>query len=82
MSFMIAPRADGKTEINPAMHRIMQEFGPIKRNLPDGTQGLQARTEKVKGYQGGIPFDPQPWPVQVPRQTVGAAYNSSQSLFR
>jgi hypothetical protein len=77
-----SPRADGKTEINPAMHRIMQEFGPIKRNLPDGTQGLQARTEKVKGYQGGIPFDPQPWPVQVPRQTVGAAYNSSQSLFR
>jgi len=76
------PRADGKTEINPAMHRIMQEFGPVKRQMRDGTQGVQARVEKVKGYSGGIPFDHDPWPVQVPRQSVAAAYNQSQSLYR
>ena len=77
------PRQDGKTEINPAMHRIMQEFGPIKRNLPGtGTHGIQARTEAVQGYKHGIAFDPDPWPVQVPRQTVGAAYNPSRSPYQ
>jgi hypothetical protein len=76
------PRADGKTEINPAMHRLMQEFGPVKRQMRDGTQGVQARVEKVTGYKAGIPFDPDPWPVQVPRQSVAAAYNQSQSLYR
>jgi hypothetical protein len=76
------PRPDGKIEINPAIHRIMQEFGPVKRRMNDGTQGVQARTEPAKGYRLGIPFDPDPWPVQVPRQSVGAAYNQSQLLER
>jgi hypothetical protein len=77
------PRADGKIEINPAMHRIMEDFGPVKRSIPGTDQaGLQARVEKVKGYSAGIPFDPQPWPVEVPRQSIAAAYNQSQSLYR
>jgi hypothetical protein len=77
------PRVDGKIEINPAMHQIMQNFGPIKRSIPgSGQAGLQARVEKANGYSGGIPFDPQPWPVQVPRQSVAAAYNQSQLLDR
>jgi hypothetical protein len=71
------PRPDGKIEINPAMHRIMNEYGPTKTNLP-GTreQGLQPRMES------GIPFDPQPWPVEVPRNSVAAASNQSKSQFR
>jgi hypothetical protein len=61
----------------------MEDFGPVKRSIPGTDQaGLQARVEKVKGYNGGIPFDPQPWPVEVPRQSVAAAYNQSQSLYR
>jgi hypothetical protein len=69
-------RADGKIEINPAMHRIMEQYGPIETTLPNGTIGLQAR------LLAGIAFDAQPWPVQVPRQSAAAAYNQSQSLFR
>jgi hypothetical protein len=76
-------RPDKKIEINPAIHQIMQNFGPIKRSIPGSDQaGLQARVEKANGYPGGIPFDPHPWPVQVPRQTVGAAYNQSRLIDR
>jgi hypothetical protein len=71
-----AQRPDGKIEINPAMHRIMEQYGPIETEMRNGTIGLSAR------LMGGIPFDPQPWPVQVPRQSAAAAYNQSQSLFR
>jgi hypothetical protein len=71
-----SPRADGKTEINPAMHRIMEEFGPRETKLANGTIGLAPR------LLDGIPFDPQPWPVQVPRESIAAAYNQSKSLYR
>jgi hypothetical protein len=69
-------RPDGKTEINPAMHKIMQQYGPKESRLPNGSVAMEAR------LLDGIPFDPQPWPVQVPRQSIGAAYNQSKSLLR
>jgi hypothetical protein len=68
-----AQRPDGKIEINPAMHRIMQQYGPIETTMANGTIGLSAR------LLAGIPFDPQPWPVQVPRQSAAAAFNQSPS---
>jgi hypothetical protein len=70
------PRPDGKTEINPAMHKIMQEYGPLETRLANGSLGMQAR------LIDGIPFDPQPWPVEVPRESLGAAYNQSKSMLR
>ena len=69
-------RPDGKIEINPAMHRLMEEYGPRETRLAGGQIGLAPRQE------GGIPFDSQPWPVQVPRESLGAAYNQSKSLLR
>jgi hypothetical protein len=73
------PRPDGKTEINPAMHKVMQEYGPIERAQP-GTKQVEmyARVEK----SSNIRFDPQPMPVEVPRQSIAAAYNATNSLFR
>ncbi|MDX1947201.1 MAG: hypothetical protein SFU86_17505 [Pirellulaceae bacterium] len=72
------PRPDGKIEINPAVHRIMEEYGPVKTALPGNPSqsGMQLRT------LAGIPFDPQPLPVQVPRQSVATAYNQTNSLYR
>jgi hypothetical protein len=70
-------RADGKIEINPAIHRIMEEYGPIKTPIPGtGMAGLNART------LNGIAFDPQPIPVQVPRESIAATYAPSNSLLR
>jgi hypothetical protein len=71
------PRPDGKTEINPAVHRIMQEYSPINEPLPGQTVAVvQPR------ILAGIPFDPQPLPVEVPRQSIGATYSPSNSLLR
>jgi hypothetical protein len=60
------PRADGKIEINPQIHALMERF---KANPPkDVAMGPQAKT------LAGIPFDPQPMPVEVPRRAISADY--------
>jgi hypothetical protein len=71
------PRADGKMEINPAVHRIMQQYGPIRETKP-GTNYDEVFARTL----AGIAFDPQPMPVEVPKQSIAAAYNSSNSLLR
>lgn len=59
-----APRPDGKTEIHPQIHRIMETFKgqPIAGGGPVGAQLV-----------AGIPLDIQPRPVLVPRQSISAA---------
>jgi len=71
------PRPDGKTEINPAVHRVMQEYSP--RNEPLPGQTVPVVQPKLLA---GIQFDTQPIPVEVPRQSIGAAYGRSNSLLR
>ena len=44
--------------------------------LGTGMAGLNART------LNGIAFDPQPIPVQVPRESIAATYAPSNSLLR
>lgn len=73
------PRPDGKTEINPAVHKIMQDYGPVEKAKPGTNQvEMYARVEKTSN----IRFDPQPIPVEVPRQSIAAAYNATNSLLR
>ena len=63
------PREDGKIEINPAIHRIMETYGPEKKFVPGQSQAyLQPRS------LDGIPYDPQPLPVVVPRQSIASDY--------
>jgi len=75
------PRPDGKIEINPVIHKIMQDYGPIEHPNPRTRQiELLARTLKV-GTRN-LRYDPQPMPVEVPRQSIAAAYNATTSLLR
>jgi hypothetical protein len=69
------PRADGKIEINPTVHRIMEAFGASRKNL-SGVTGLQPR------QLAGISFDVQPVPVKVPRKSIGSDYAAGNSRFR
>lgn len=63
------PRVDGKIEIHPTVHKIMQMYGASRRELPGGgSLGLQPRT------LDGIAFDIQPMPVEVPRRSIAADY--------
>jgi hypothetical protein len=68
---------DGTTELNPAVHRLMQEYGPKQQALP-GQAGLGL----VPRALNGISFDIQPMPVQVPRASIAAAYRPGSPLFR
>ena len=70
-------QADGTTELNPAVHRLMQEYGPKQQSLP-GQAGLGL----VPRALNGIPFDIQPVPVQVPRTSIAAAYRPSNQTIR
>jgi hypothetical protein len=70
------PRADGKTEINPAIYHIMQSYGAertqngrfVSETSAQIGAGLRPRTLE------GISFDVQPVPVKVPRRSVGDQY--------
>jgi len=71
------PRPDGKLEINPAMHKIMQQYGPVEQAKP-GTNQVEMYARVIEG----IRLDPQATPVEVPRQSLAAAYNATNSLLR
>ena len=63
------PRDDGKIEINPAIHRLMETYGPEKTFIPGKVQAyLQPKMIE------GIPCDSQPLPVIVPRQSIAHDY--------
>lgn len=69
------PRADGKTEINPAIYKIIQDYGAKQTQLPGQINlGMQPRSLK------GITFDVQPMAVEVPRVSVAA--NLSRGLLQ
>jgi hypothetical protein len=70
-------RPDGKTELNPAIHRIMQQYGPVEQPKP-GTNEIELYARTLNG----IRFDPQPEPVEIPRQSIATAYNATNSLLR
>jgi hypothetical protein len=68
------PRQDGKTEINPAVLRIMNTYGAQQKPLPGGGQ-----TGLVPRQLGGITFDVQGKPVQVPRRSIATDYARSKT---
>ncbi len=58
------PRADGRIEIDPRIHAIMQTFGAQQSpGLPNGVTPLKSVI--------GIPLDAQPIPVKVPKRSIG-----------
>ncbi|HTM55810.1 MAG TPA: hypothetical protein VL175_17410 [Pirellulales bacterium] len=68
-------RADGKIEINPAIHKIMQTFGPETKTEP-GKPPQVGQAKKL----ANIPFDMQPMPVEVPRRMISSDYGRTANL--
>jgi len=68
------PRADGKVEINPRIHQLMETFkaSPRDQKLPIKEANPYAAL-KPKTLLG-IPFDLQPQMVHVPKRSISAAY--------
>lgn len=67
-----SPRPDGKTEINPAIYKIIQTFAAADMQLP-GNLTYQNMNYPVIGRKPkkleGIPLDVQPMPVTVPKRS-------------
>ena len=63
------PRDDGKIEINPAIHQIMETYGPEKKFVPGQAQAFLSPRSL-----NGIPYDPQPLPVVVPKVSIANDY--------
>ena len=64
------PRPDGKIEINPAMHAIMQTYGAETKLLPGQASPSIDKPKSLAGIQ----FDISPRPVEVPRRSIAADY--------
>lgn len=63
---------DGRIDINPAIYRIMKQYGPQEQSVPGG--GAQTLTGLQPQKLAGISFDVQPYPVQVPRRSIAGDY--------
>lgn len=70
-------RADGKTEINPVVFRIMEQYKAEQKPIP-GYRDLGVVPKQL----AGVNFDTQPMPVEVPRQSLAANYNANNGAFR
>lgn len=74
------PQANGKTEINPSMYQIMKSYGPDQSAVMSGQAGYVGRSVKVTvDGKKNVPvlLDLQPTPVEVPRRSIGADYQTS-----
>ncbi|NLF08267.1 MAG: hypothetical protein GX594_09845 [Pirellulaceae bacterium] len=73
------PRQDGKIEIDPRVHRIIQIFGPDPEKTSSVQNALktQRTTTNALGTPVkeliGIPFDIQPIPVEAPKRSISHA---------
>jgi hypothetical protein len=68
-----SPREDGRIEINPAVHKIMQNYGARQQELPGGSLAPGLMPQSL----GGIAYDVQPVPVEVPKRSIAADYARS-----
>jgi hypothetical protein len=71
------PRADGKIEINPEIHKIIDTFGA--KITYDATGKAKAGPPQTPF---GIPLDVQPVPVQVPRRSIAVDYSAPRMTQR
>ncbi len=69
-------RADGKIEINPAIHEVMKTYAAVPENLPGIPGAMRPYTLE------GIAFDAQPLPVQVPRLSIASQFSRNERSFR
>jgi hypothetical protein len=73
-----ATRPDGRIDLDPKVFTLMQTFGGDQVSLPGQPNGsMQPKTISEGGRT--IPFDIQPIPVEVPKQSLSAAFNRTAS---
>lgn len=66
------PLPSGNIEINPAIYKVIQSYGPEKKTIPG-----QMSTALEPRMLENLPFDVQPMPIEVPKQSIAASYSRS-----
>jgi hypothetical protein len=76
------PREDGKIEINPKVHAVMETF----RAQPVSVAGGAMQPQKMGPFPteglGELFFDIQPMPVEIPRRSLAAVHNQKAHLLQ
>jgi hypothetical protein len=67
---------DGRIDLHPRIHQIMQTYGAERSSLPNQGQGVRPRS------LNGISFDVQPLPVIVPRRSISSDYAANNRTPR
>lgn len=62
------PRQDGKVEIDPQVYKVIKNYGAEQKKSPKAETSLEPKS------LGGIYFDLQPIPVEVPSRSIAADY--------
>jgi hypothetical protein len=72
---------DGRVVANPAVLKVMETFGAgnALAAVPNPSQSIKPKTMKVRGRE--IPFDLQPLPIEVPRQSIAKTYEHRVERF-
>lgn len=72
---------DGHIELSPAVVQIMEQYGGKKQSLPGQpmAQPTEPKTIRVRGRD--IPYDLQPMPVEVPRQSLARQFEHRVERF-
>ncbi len=76
------PQPGGQIEMNPAIFEIMKTYGPDQGALRSGQAGAGMTGRAVKVTLDGkkdvaVLLDLQPTPVEVPKRSIGADYQTS-----
>ena len=61
---------DGKIDLDPGLHAIMEKYGADKKIVP----GQAAPQVGAPKSEANIAFDIQPMPVEVPKRSISADY--------
>lgn len=71
------PRTDGREELHPQIHTIIETFRAQPLNIPGLQGGLQPK------QIAGISFDVQPIPIAVPQRSIATDYaRGPMGMFR
>ncbi len=72
---------DGHIELSPAVAKIMEAFGP-KKQLTGGIPAAPAsEPQSIRTRGREIPYDLQPMPVEIPRQSLARQFERRPERF-
>jgi hypothetical protein len=74
------PRADGKIEIDPHLHQVMEAFAAVPRDVE--VERVSVPSAMLPRVVAGVALDVQPVPVVVPRVSIATDYAGGNRILR